>query len=94
MTIITDQFKCPSIAAAAKTGRKKKMKRAKGALERGGKRKKKDTKLKLTFMEELELGPEMLMDDGMGEAKIGDGEAKIGDGEAKIGDGEAKIGEV
>ena len=60
------------------------MKRAKGALERGGKRKKKDTKMKLTSMEELELGPEMFMDDGIGETKLG--EAKIGGG--------AKMGEV
>jgi len=75
---------CPSIAAAAKPGRKKNLKRAKGALERGGKRKKKDTKMKLTSMEELELGPEMFMDDGIGETKLG--EAKIGGG--------AKMGEV
>ncbi len=70
---------CPSIAAAAKTRRKKNMKRAKGALERGGKkRKKKDTKLKLTFMEELELGPEMFMDDGIGEAtNDGIGETQV-----------------
>ncbi len=39
--------------------------------------------MKLMFMEELELGPEMFMDDGIGEAKIG--ETKIG--EAKMGRG-------
>lgn len=55
---------CPSISAAAKTGRKKKMKRVKGALERKKKRSKKEGKVKLSSMEALELGPEMFMVDG------------------------------
>ena len=45
----------PSIAAAAKLGRKKNLKRGKGPLEKKGKKK----KVKLTPMEELELGAEM-----------------------------------
>ncbi len=67
---------CPSIAAAAKTGRKKTIKRVKGALEK--KSKKRRTKVKLSSMEALELGEEMLMDDD-NSVKGGDESGKIGE---------------
>jgi hypothetical protein len=65
---------CPSIAAAAKTGRKKNIKRVKGALERKGKQSKKEPMHKLTSIEELELGPEMFLGN---EYKAGDGAQKM-----------------
>ena len=55
---------CPKIAAPAEAGRKKNLKRYKSPLEQGKKRKKKSaetSEMKLTEIEELELGADMNM---------------------------------
>ena len=52
---------CPKLAAAAKTGRKKNLKRHKSPLEKGKKRKKKEASTELTELEETELGEELKM---------------------------------
>ena len=52
---------CPNIAAAAKAGRKKNMKRFKSPLEKKAKKRKATPKIKLTATEEMELGEDMKM---------------------------------
>ena len=52
---------CPKIAAAAKAGRPKNLKRIKGPLENKKKKKKKVKRVELTELEESELGEEMKM---------------------------------
>ena len=55
---------CPKVAARAKTGRKKNLKRHKSPLEKSGKKKNKGKKVALTELEELELGEDIKMGPG------------------------------